>query len=39
MNDYLILLQVTLPYVVGGIAVSIVSALIVNHFSKEAEND
>ena len=39
MQDYLILGQVMLPYVVGGIAVSIVSALIVNYLSKEVEND
>lgn len=35
MQDYLILLQVILPYVIGGIAISFVSALIVNYLSKE----
>lgn len=37
MQNYLILLQVTLPYVIGGIAVSIVSVLIVNYLSKEVD--
>ena len=39
MQDYLILLQVTLPYVAGGIAISIVSLLIVNYLSKEETNE
>lgn len=38
MQDLLILGQVILPYVVGGIAISIISALIVNYLSEEEEN-
>ena len=37
MEDLLILGQVILLYVVGGIAVSTVSALIVNYLSKGVE--
>lgn len=37
MQDLLILGQVILPYLVGGIAISIVSALIVFWISEEAE--
>lgn len=39
MQDLIILVQVILPFLIGGIAISIISVLIVNYLSKEAEQN
>lgn len=39
MEDFISVGQVILPFVIAGIAISIISALIVNYLSKDVRSD